>query len=112
MYIPPGGDGLVELSLAQQACHVTDESQIWVVFDTGSTNIWISSDLCKSKACLMEGRSRYNHSRSLSFAQTSTDKVHIQFGTGSVSGPQGIEDFHVGPFTVFNQTFGMIETEE
>merc|ERR1719471_2304366 len=26
-------------------CQVTEESQVMVVFDTGSTNIWINSDL-------------------------------------------------------------------
>lgn len=94
------------------SCHATVESQVWVVFDTGSTNMWIASDLCKSHACLKPGRSKYNHSRSLSFASVSNERIRIQFGTGSVAGPQGIDDFHVGPFTVYNQTFGMIEREE
>ncbi len=31
---------------------------------------------------------------------------------GKISGPQGVDDFHVGPFTVFKQTFGMIEVQE
>lgn len=114
VYIPPSeaqGDSLIDLTEAQQECHATSESQIWVIFDTGSTNLWIASDRCKSKACFMEGRSMYNHSRSLSWSGSGWPKVHIQFGTGSLSGPMAVEDFHLGPFTLYNQTFGMIEVE-
>ena len=38
--------------------------------------------------------------------------LHVQFGTGSLSGPMGVDDLHVGPFTVFNQSFGLIQKAE
>jgi hypothetical protein len=38
-------------------------------------------------------------------------QLTVQFGTGKLTGPQAIDDFHIGPFTVYNQTFAMIETE-
>lgn len=38
--------------------------------------------------------------------------LNIEFGTGKISGPQAIDDFHIGPFTVYNQTFGMIQTQD
>ena len=36
---------------AKGICHFEEESTINVVFDTGSTNLWISSDLCKAEPC-------------------------------------------------------------
>jgi hypothetical protein len=100
-------------SESNMKCHLEHESQIWVVMDTGSTNIWVTSDLCRSGACVKEGRHRYNHSRSATSAwpQNGVD-VAVQFGTGSIKGPQINDDFHIGPFTVFNQTFGMIEHQD
>jgi len=96
-----------------QACTIQDQSKIWVVFDTGSTNIWVSSDLCKSGACQLPGRHTYNHTASATFKYPSSMlQLSVQFGTGKLTGPQAVDDFHIGPFTVYNQTFAMIETEE
>eukprot|EP00927_Polykrikos_kofoidii_P037841 TRINITY_DN32045_c0_g1_i1.p1 TRINITY_DN32045_c0_g1~~TRINITY_DN32045_c0_g1_i1.p1 ORF type:complete len:713 (-),score=88.47 TRINITY_DN32045_c0_g1_i1:38-2176(-) len=95
-----------------QVCQVTDQSQIWVVFDTGSTNIWVASDLCESGPCAKRGRQRFNHTRSMTFAYPKTpSKLTVEFGTGKLAGPQGVDDFHIGPFSVFQQTFGMIEAQ-
>lgn len=95
-----------------ESCHVEDQAQVWVVFDTGSTNIWVDSDLCKKGACTRRPR-KYDHTKSRSFSSPPTTVlISIQFGTGAITGPQGIDDFHVGPFTIYNQSFGMIETEE
>lgn len=100
-------------TLQRRSCHVEDQSQVWVVFDTGSTNLWVASDLCTTGACAKDGRRRYNHTLSASYQRPSVlNELHIQFGTGSIAGPQGIEDFHVGPFTVYNQTFGLIQTQQ
>lgn len=94
-------------------CHITDQSQVWVVYDTGSTNIWISSDLCKDGPCTRAGRHRYNHTVSSTFdSPQSLVQLTVQFGTGTIKGPQAIDDFHIGPFTVHDQTFAMIETEQ
>jgi len=94
-------------------CHIEDQSQVWVVYDTGSTNIWISSDLCKAGPCTRAGRHRYNHSVSTTFASPeSLVQLNVKFGTGKITGPQAVDDFHIGPFTVHNQTFAMIETAE
>jgi pepsin A len=86
------------------------ESIINVVFDTGSTNLWIATTLCKSNDC--EARHQYDAPKSTTYA-TPAQPVHldITFGTGELRGPQGIDYFHVGPYTVKNQTFGMIQDE-
>jgi len=86
------------------------ESMINVVFDTGSTNLWIASTLCSSSEC--KSRNQYDAHKSNTYARPNIP-VHldITFGTGELRGPQGIDYFHVGPYVVKNQTFGMIEDE-
>jgi len=100
-------------SLLEIACTIKDQSKIWVVFDTGSTNIWVKSDLCKSGACQVPGSHTFNHSASATFKYPSSMlQLSVQFGTGKITGPQAMDDFHMGPFSVYNQTFAMIETEQ
>jgi len=45
---PQNGSALLE---SRVKCTVSDQSQVWVVLDTGSTNIWISSDLSVRTMC-------------------------------------------------------------
>eukprot|EP00391_Amoebophrya_sp_Ameob2_P012918 CAMPEP_0178998188 /NCGR_PEP_ID=MMETSP0795-20121207/9385_1 /TAXON_ID=88552 /ORGANISM="Amoebophrya sp., Strain Ameob2" /LENGTH=909 /DNA_ID=CAMNT_0020690861 /DNA_START=151 /DNA_END=2880 /DNA_ORIENTATION=+ len=93
-------------------CHYEEQSLINVVFDTGSTNLWIASDLCKEEPCTASDRHRYNHEISESFTENAVDReLDIEFGTGELKGLQGIDDFHVGPFTVRQQSFGLISEE-
>lgn len=119
----PGGQSLVYVqtlygeegsSIHQDTtCHVVDQSIVWVVFDTGSTNMWVSSDLCKNGPCTRRGRNRYDHTLSTTYADPEHGVfLNIEFGTGRISGPQAVDDFHVGPFTVYSQTFGMIQKQE
>eukprot|EP00928_Gymnodinium_smaydae_P081397 TRINITY_DN64933_c0_g1_i1.p1 TRINITY_DN64933_c0_g1~~TRINITY_DN64933_c0_g1_i1.p1 ORF type:complete len:552 (+),score=93.87 TRINITY_DN64933_c0_g1_i1:115-1770(+) len=96
----------------EEACQANDESNVWMVFDTGSTNLWVASTLCKYGPCTQQGRTRYNNSRSLTYKDPAKPShLRILFGTGEISGPQGIDDFHVGPFVVRDQTFGLIASE-
>jgi len=114
MFIPsseqPAEAGGSSLAEAQHQCHLQEQQQVWVVLDTGSTNIWISSDLCEEGPCARKERRRYNHtvSQSCSDPEHESD-ITVQFGTGKIQGPQKIDEFHIGPFTVYNQTFGLIE---
>merc|ERR1719446_1350751 len=96
----------------EKICQASDQSKIWVVFDTGSTNIWVASDLCEYGPCSKPGRKRYNHTRSLSFTYPKKPtQLTVEFGTGKLVGPTGVDDFHIGPFSVFQQTFGMIQSQ-
>jgi len=93
-------------------CTAADQAKMWVVFDTGSTNIWISSDLCERGACAEEDRQRYNHTKSVTFNYPKhATRLGVEFGTGTLSGPVGKDDLHIGPFAVFQQTFGMIQDQ-
>jgi len=112
------GGGEATASLAQEntttvTCQVSEQANLWVVFDTGSTNIWISSDLCQDEPCAAEGRQRFDHSKSVSFSYPEpTSTLSVQFGTGKLTGPQARDDLHIGPFAVHNQTFAMIQQQE
>lgn len=119
-YVGPIGVGTVldppgcsqENSEGESACKAVDQAKVWVVFDTGSTNIWIASDLCKEGPCRLPGRHMFNHTASSTFKDPpSGSDLSVKFGTGKITGPQAIDDFHIGPFTVHDQTFAMIETE-
>lgn len=102
-----------EASSTIQTCHAEEQSEIWAVFDTGSTNLWVASDLCIKGPCTKKGRRRYNHSLSQTFVSPQKqDHLHVVFGTGSLSGPLSVDDFHVGPFTVYNQSFAMIQEQQ
>jgi len=101
-YIGPVGVGSLKDNEA--------ESQIRVVFDSGSTNLWIASSYCVQENC--KERHRYDPEESVTYRAPEVP-VHldITFGTGELRGPQGIDNFHVGPYIVANQTFGLIKEE-
>mmetsp|Transcript_50910 Transcript_50910/g.79605 ORF Transcript_50910/g.79605 Transcript_50910/m.79605 type:complete len:635 (-) Transcript_50910:55-1959(-) len=93
-------------------CRIKDQTKLWMVHDTGSTNIWANADVCREGPCRLPGRHLYNHSASATFAYpNSMLQLTVQFGTGQIKGPQAVDDFHIGPFSVYNQTFAMIEQE-
>jgi len=79
-----------------------------VIFDTGSSNLWINSIECVSEACMMHHR--FDHERSRTFHSVGMD-MSVRFGTGSIDGFLGQDTFTFGPIKVIGQTFGQI-TEE
>jgi len=82
-----------------------------VVFDTGSTNLWVSSAKCKDYVC--RDRHKYDNTKSVTYTDPPPDTLplDITFGTGELSGPQAVDSLSVGPYAVHNQTFAMIEHE-
>jgi pepsin A len=89
------------------------QSKVWVVFDTGSTNLWIASDLCENGPCTKQGRTRYNHTLSPTYRKPEVPvRLSVRFGTGRLEGPLAVDDFSIGPFHVRQQTFAMIQTQD
>lgn len=113
-FLPAGTENESNMSLPElrQTCHFEDESVAWVIFDTGSTNIWVASDLCRSENCRKIGRPPYNHSHSVTYRPLpDAYMLAVQFGTGFLQGIQASDDLHIGGLTVRNQTFGMIQEQ-
>ncbi|XP_062450951.1 cathepsin E [Rhea pennata] len=73
-----------------------------VVFDTGSSNLWVPSAYCVSKACA--AHTRYQPSASSTYQAVGTP-FSIQYGTGSLTGIIGSDHVTVEGLTVPNQQF-------
>eukprot|EP00746_Dinoflagellata_sp_MGD_P001331 gnl/MRDRNA2_/MRDRNA2_102505_c0_seq1.p1 gnl/MRDRNA2_/MRDRNA2_102505_c0~~gnl/MRDRNA2_/MRDRNA2_102505_c0_seq1.p1 ORF type:complete len:591 (+),score=104.54 gnl/MRDRNA2_/MRDRNA2_102505_c0_seq1:142-1914(+) len=98
---------------AGQACHSIEQQKLQVVFDTGSTNLWMASTLCTRGPCTEPGRSRYDPKQSSTYKEPNDPRnLDIKFGTAELSGPQGVDDFRIGPFVVKQQTFALIQQEQ
>uniref|UniRef100_A0AAX7SYD5 pepsin A n=1 Tax=Astatotilapia calliptera TaxID=8154 RepID=A0AAX7SYD5_ASTCA len=79
-----------------------------VIFDTGSSNLWVPSVYCNSSAC--ENHNQFNPSQSSTF-QWGDQSLSIQYGTGSMTGLLGSDTVEVGGISVAKQVFGLSETE-
>ncbi|CAK0898266.1 unnamed protein product, partial [Prorocentrum cordatum] len=113
------GDGLEQLRESVRRAHRRGDGSIpgWLRRDGGPVVL----DLFRASLRTTKGlRSRINartatlrtSRRSGSCSTLGEAQLHIEFGTGRIDGPQAVEDFHVGPFTVYNQTFGMIQVQD
>uniref|UniRef100_A0A8C4NRN2 pepsin A n=1 Tax=Dicentrarchus labrax TaxID=13489 RepID=A0A8C4NRN2_DICLA len=79
-----------------------------VIFDTGSSNLWVPSVYCSSQAC--ENHRRFNPQQSSSF-KWGSQPLSIQYGTGSMTGYLASDTVEVGGISVANQVFGISHTE-
>ncbi|XP_069326191.1 pepsin A [Eulemur rufifrons] len=86
----------------------TPAQDFTVIFDTGSSNLWVPSIYCSSAAC--ENHNRFNPEDSSTYEATS-ESVSITYGTGSMTGVLGYDTVEVGGISDTNQIFGLSETE-
>ncbi|KAI9316386.1 endopeptidase [Dichotomocladium elegans] len=73
-----------------------------VVFDTGSSNLWVPSTHCSSIACFLHRR--YNSDESDTFQENGTE-FNIRYGTGSLEGFISQDTLTMGGITVDDQGF-------
>ncbi|XP_007951498.1 cathepsin E [Orycteropus afer afer] len=74
-----------------------------VIFDTGSSNLWVPSVYCSSQAC--QTHPRFHPSQSSTYNELGFP-FSIQYGTGSLSGIIGADQVSVEGLIVVNQQFG------
>ncbi|XP_005140243.2 pepsin A-like [Melopsittacus undulatus] len=86
----------------------TPPQDFTVIFDTGSSNLWVPSVYCSSQPC--SNHNLFNPAESSTFVSTN-DSVYIAYGTGSMSGVLGYDTVRVADIDVYHQIFGLSETE-
>eukprot|EP00246_Nothoceros_aenigmaticus_P013063 TRINITY_DN432_c0_g1_i1.p1 TRINITY_DN432_c0_g1~~TRINITY_DN432_c0_g1_i1.p1 ORF type:complete len:507 (+),score=87.44 TRINITY_DN432_c0_g1_i1:254-1774(+) len=81
----------------------TPPQKFTVIFDTGSSNLWVPSSKCYlSLACYFH--SRYSSSKSSTY-KANGQSFAIQYGTGSMSGFLSQDHLTIGDLVVKNQVF-------
>ncbi|XP_045430010.1 pepsin A [Pipistrellus kuhlii] len=86
----------------------TPPQEFTVIFDTGSSNLWVPSVYCSSPAC--SNHNRFNPQKSSTYQGTS-QTLSVAYGTGSMTGILGYDTVQVAGIADTNQIFGLSKTE-
>jgi phytepsin len=81
-----------------------------VLFDTGSSNLWVPSSLCPWDVLACDLHTKYDHTKSRSYIKNGT-KFAIQYGSGAASGFVSIDNLGIAGATVKAQQFAEITGE-
>ncbi|RKP25464.1 endopeptidase [Syncephalis pseudoplumigaleata] len=81
----------------------TPPQKFKVVFDTGSSNLWVPSTHCTSLACFFH--SRFDSNKSSTFKSNGTEFA-IRYGTGSLEGIISNDVVTIGDIKVDHADFG------
>ncbi|XP_019586132.2 pepsin B [Rhinolophus sinicus] len=86
----------------------TPPQNFLVLFDTGSSNLWVPSTYCQNQACA--NHNRFNPSLSSTF-RNNGQTYTLSYGSGSLSVVLGYDTVTVQNIVVNNQEFGLSENE-
>nr|P81498.2 RecName: Full=Gastricsin; AltName: Full=Pepsinogen C-1; Flags: Precursor [Suncus murinus]BAB11753.1 pepsinogen C [Suncus murinus] len=86
----------------------TPPQNFLVLFDTGSSNLWVPSVYCQSQACT--GHARFNPNQSSTYS-TNGQTFSLQYGSGSLTGFFGYDTMTVQNIKVPHQEFGLSQNE-
>lgn len=70
-----------------------------VVFDTGSSVLWVPDAACTSSACKTHHEFRLHHSKTgklIGVSQNQVKLAHIQYGTGQMTGVEASDTVRIG----------------
>ncbi|XP_078537351.1 gastricsin-like [Lissotriton helveticus] len=82
----------------------TPPQNFLVLFDTGSSNLWVASTYCSSSAC--NNHPLFNPSQSSTYT-TKNQQFSIQYGTGSLTGILGYDTVSIQGISITQQEFAL-----
>ncbi|CAD7958940.1 unnamed protein product [Amoebophrya sp. A25] len=89
-----------------------------VIFDSGSTNLWLAARKCSSDRCLANKETLYDIRKSGKEGQflckidrSACREIRIEFGSGTLRGPLGTDTLYLAGHEIKNQRFAMIYEE-
>lgn len=86
----------------------TPEQKFNVIFDTGSSDLWVASSKCDDSC----GRhAKYDSAKSSTYTANGTS-FDIMYGSGPVSGFQSVDNLDMGGLIVKNQEFAEVTNAE
>lgn len=88
----------------------TPAQEFQVVYDTGSSNLWIPSSECGWLDLPCDLHKRYDHKKSSSYVANG-EKFSIQYGSGSLTGFLSQDTVHIGGMEVEKQVFAEATNE-
>uniref|UniRef100_A0A8D0ETI4 Peptidase A1 domain-containing protein n=1 Tax=Strix occidentalis caurina TaxID=311401 RepID=A0A8D0ETI4_STROC len=86
----------------------TPPQNFLVLFDTGSSNLWVPSTYCQTPACL--NHTMFNPSESSTFVSNGQTYT-LSYGSGTLTVVLGYDTLTVSSIVVTNQEFGLSENE-
>ncbi|XP_018432305.1 PREDICTED: gastricsin-like [Nanorana parkeri] len=86
----------------------TPPQNFMVLFDTGSSNLWVASTYCQSQAC--QNHPLFNPSQSSTYT-SNNQQFSMQYGSGSLTGVFGYDTVTVQSLTITNQELGLSVNE-
>merc|ERR1712183_160914 len=80
-----------------------------VIFDTGSSNLWVPSKLCKTVACRLH--EKYDHTKSSTYVANGT-ALDLAYGSGACKGILSKDTLTIGSTLIDGVTFGEMTEEK